>query len=197
MIMRYETLMLMVPEATNDELAHLEAQLDKTVADAKAQLLSFERWGKYRLAYPVRKNDYGIYFLMRFEGEKPACNQVIDEFKSLFGMKYIDLVMRHLLRCLDPKGSLEYQRPESLEEAPTRDVDSFLRRNKMRGLIDKGHPSKGMLAADALNSLGGSAAKANATAPKPAEPKTKAAPQPQPEPEQNAPVKSTEPVKGD
>ena len=59
--------MLTVPEITADETKSIEQQFDRVVADKKGTMVSFERWGKYRLAYPVKKNDYGVYFLARFE----------------------------------------------------------------------------------------------------------------------------------
>ena len=47
--------------------------------------------------------------------------------------------MRNVVVKLDPTASLEYTRPESLEEVPTRDVDTFLKENKMTGLLNKSH----------------------------------------------------------
>ena len=44
--------------------------------------------------------------------------------------------MRHMVSRLDANASAEYQRPKSLEEAPaSRDMDSFLKENKMEGLL--------------------------------------------------------------
>ena len=39
--------------------------------------------------------------------------------------------MRNMICKLDPKESLEYQKPQSLEEAPARDVNSFIRENNL------------------------------------------------------------------
>ena len=80
---RYETLILSVPEITADESSWLELELNKIIQKAKGSIVSFEKWGKYRLAYPIRKNDYGIYFLIRFEMEGELYNQAIKEMKVL------------------------------------------------------------------------------------------------------------------
>lgn len=133
-MVRYETLFLTVPEITNDEASSIETQFDGLVRKAKGAFISFERWGKYRLAYPVAKNEYGVYFLVRFEVDPAQNIQLLDEIKSFFNLKYSNLVKRNLTSKLDPKASLAYQRPESLEESP-HDVDDFLRKNKMEGLI--------------------------------------------------------------
>ena len=50
MIRQYEALLLTVPEITGDEVKHLETQLDKTIKAATGSTISFERWGKYKLA---------------------------------------------------------------------------------------------------------------------------------------------------
>ncbi len=141
-MLRYETLFLTVPEITADESAELESQFDKLVSDAKGNVISFERWGKYQLAYPIRKYDYGVYFLARFEVDEEHKTALLEAIRILFAVRYVDLAMRHVIMRLDSQGSLEYKRPESLEEVPTRDVDTFLKENKMTGLLSKSSGSR-------------------------------------------------------
>lgn len=113
---RYEVLMLAVPEVTQDEAKQVETTLAQKIAAGKGATISFERWGKYQLAYPINKNEYGVYYLLRFE--VPQGTDVIDEMKTLFSIKLNDIVMRHMFNRLDIDGPLTYQRPRSLEEAP-------------------------------------------------------------------------------
>jgi small subunit ribosomal protein S6 len=131
MLARYETLLLTVPEITADEAKSLESQVERIVKDSKGSIVSFEKWGKYRLSYPIRKNDYGVYFLARFEAPAP----VVEEIRNLLAVKLHELIMRQMTVQLDPKASLIYQRPPSLEDAPSRDVNTFLKENKMEGLM--------------------------------------------------------------
>ncbi|MCK5632453.1 30S ribosomal protein S6 [bacterium] len=121
---RYEILILTIPEITKDEASTLEFQVEKLVNQFKGSIISFERWGKYRLAYPVRKNDYGVYFLVRFETEKKQ--SIISELNTLFSVKFSDIVMRKIVSKLDDNQSLEYQKPPSLEDTPKRHISSFL-----------------------------------------------------------------------
>ena len=131
MVSRYEALLLTVPEITVDEAKTIESHLERTIKPAQGVIISFEKWGKYRLAYPVRRNDYGVYFLVRFEAE----TNIIEEVKSVFAVKFHELVMRNMIIELDPTQSLVYQKPASLEDAPVRDVGTFLKENKMEGLM--------------------------------------------------------------
>lgn len=127
-MIRYEALLLTVPTVTQDEAKNIESQIDRVVKENKGSMISFEKWGKYRLAYPVKKNDYGVYFLARFETEESKA--LVNELKTLMAVRLNDLVMRDMVTALDPKESLEYQRPQSLEETPTREMSGFADRRE-------------------------------------------------------------------
>lgn len=135
-MVRYETLFLTVSEITKDEIASVEKQFGELVRAGHGQIISFERWGKYRLAYPIDRNDYGVYFLVRFEVDRAYAQKLLQDIRSFFTLKFNNVVKRSLSTALDSEASLHYQRPESLEETP-HDVDVFLRKNKMEGLINK------------------------------------------------------------
>lgn len=134
-MLRYEALLLTVPEITADEIKSIEQQFDRLIADHKGSVISFERWGKYRLAYPVKRNDYGVYFLARFE--TAASQPLVEEVKTLFNVKLHEVIMRSMISSLEPHQSLAYQRPQSLEETPAREVGPFLKDNKAEALLSE------------------------------------------------------------
>lgn len=127
-MIRYEVLILTVPELTADEAKSIETSLSKLVQSHSGTLISFERWGKYRLAYSVKKNEYGLYFLARFE--TPQAQPLANEVLNLLNVRLHDLVMRCILARLESHESLAYQRPISLEETPTREVGTFFKDSK-------------------------------------------------------------------
>jgi len=120
---RYEILLLTIPELTKDEEASLEDQLEKFLNDHKGSVVSFDRWGKYRLSYPVRNNDYGVYFLMRFDVDNDK--DFLKELRNLFYIKFNDLVMRHIVTRLEKDQPLEYKKPPSLEDVPKKHIGMF------------------------------------------------------------------------
>lgn len=126
-MLRYETLFLTVPEITLDEASAVETHIQKLMKEHAATLVSFERWGKMLLAYPINNNDYGVYFLIRFEVEPAKTEALLEGLKTLLAVKLNETVVRYLVNKLEPKGSWEYQRPESLEDAPSRPAESFAR----------------------------------------------------------------------
>ncbi len=133
-MVRYETLILAAPEITQDETSKLEKQFAEQVKKAQGSLTSYDRWGKYRLAYPIRHNDYGVYFLSRYEIDPANVAEFINELRKLFIYKFENVVMRQMTTRLEG-DDLSYTKPDSLEETPTGDVNSFLRENKMEGLL--------------------------------------------------------------
>ncbi len=137
---RYEVLALTIPEATEDEIRSFETQLQSCLRTAKGSLISFERWGKYRLAYPVRKHDYGVYFLARFELPESSA-EVLSEMKSFINVKFHEVIVRSIISVLSPDDLLAYQRPPSLEEAvPRREGSSFSHSHEED---DHGHGNSG------------------------------------------------------
>jgi len=133
---RYEALILTIPEITNDESNELEKLLDKKIDEFKGKLISYDRWGKYELAYTIRKNDYGVYYLARFDVPEEKKVEIIKDIKSLFDLKFNEIVVRHVISQLDNEETLEYKRPQSLDETP-KDVDQFLKENKMTSISAK------------------------------------------------------------
>ena len=133
---RYESLILTIPEITNDESSEIEKLLDKKIQTFKGKLITYDRWGKYQLAYPVKGKEYGVYYLARFEIPATKKSEILKEVKSLLDLKFNEIVMRHLISQLDINASLEYKRPTSLEETP-KDIDQFLKENRMTGIAPR------------------------------------------------------------
>lgn len=136
MVSKYELLMLAVPEITEDEGKNLEKHVEELIKKAQGSMICFDRWGKYRLAYPVNKNEYGVYFLARFEA--PTNSDVLKEIKHIFVVKLHTIVMRHMFTVLDASAGAVYTRPLSLEETPVREAGSFMREGREGGRESRG-----------------------------------------------------------
>lgn len=135
-MLRYEVLLLTVPEITQDESQKIQDLFSKAIRKAKGEMTSFDRWGKYRLAYLVRKNEYGVYFLVRFNVAIEERDALLDDLRDIFVFKCNNLIMKHMFQRLDEKAAVEYKRPESLEDNP-QDLNDFLKKNEMSGLLKK------------------------------------------------------------
>lgn len=132
-VSRYELMVLAAPEITKEESAEIEKQISEIVKKRQGSMTTFDRWGKYRLAYPIAKNDYGVYFLARFDvaGDEKLNN----DFRSMFKIKFDQVVMRNMLTALESDTPIEYKRPRSLEETPEKEGESLLKGKKVEDLI--------------------------------------------------------------
>ncbi|MBL4587804.1 30S ribosomal protein S6 [Candidatus Babeliales bacterium] len=133
---RYETLMLTRTEITNEEIAMLEKSIAKIVTDADGLMDKFDKWGKYRLAYPVEKNDYGVYFLARYKVPTEKVSAMVKELALFFRIKCNEIVMRHVNVRLEDNAPEQYKKPESVDTAGTASVDEFLKEHKIDSMID-------------------------------------------------------------
>lgn len=149
-MLRYEVLFFTAPEITADEATAVERQVEQLVSQAKGDVISFERWGKYKLAYPVRHNEYAVYFLVRFEVSNESKDSLLEALTHLFAVKQTDLVMRHMVGKLAAGQSLEYTRPGALEEVTSHNVDDFLRDNNMSGFLQNKSVNKANVSTDDL-----------------------------------------------
>src|SRR5215467_6648281 len=64
----YELMFIVRPDMTDEDQDKLISTLENAVASSGGQVKNFEKMGKRRLAYTVRKFHDGVYLLLTFEG---------------------------------------------------------------------------------------------------------------------------------
>lgn len=126
-MMSYEVLMLVRPDITSDEFSTLEKQFDHIISATNGKIQSFDRWGKYRLAYPVRKNNYGVYVLVRFELMPSDIAHAMRELQLFFRIKFSDIVMRYVSKRLPSGVEHTYKKPESIDMGTESRLDPSLK----------------------------------------------------------------------
>lgn len=134
---RYETLFLASTEITDDEIASIEHYLDKQLATVKGKLTVFDKWGKYRLAYPVNKSDYGVYILARYEiGDSSGITNFVKELDSFVKIKCDEFIMRYTSVKLSQNAPAAYIKPDPIDAGRTTNVDKFVKEHKMEGILE-------------------------------------------------------------
>ena len=119
----YEMLLLFRPDVTQDMYNEIKLRLESVVLEEGAgEVVSFDRWGKYLLAYPVKKCSYGVYSLFRFGLGVSISEDVLLRLRSLCLVKFSGDVMRHVFVKVGKDVPGEYCRPDSLEETPRKDA---------------------------------------------------------------------------
>jgi small subunit ribosomal protein S6 len=104
----YETLYVQHPETPTGRVGELNEKLRSVIASAGGEVLDFEEWGTRELAYPIRHQKRGLYFLVRFRGE----GSVVEELER--NLKITDEVLRFITvrvpaRAATSRSSLKRQ----------------------------------------------------------------------------------------
>ena len=134
-MMYYETLILSRPDAASDELDAVLKGFEKIVTTGKGVIAATEKWGKLHLAYPIAKNDYGMYTLVRYEVPEESVKAVLANLISFFRVNCSESVYRHnTSRMKSAIPGYVYKAPE-LAEAGKGNLDSFLKENKIEGFL--------------------------------------------------------------
>jgi len=72
----YETLFVIKPTLTEEEIAAQIAKVKEVLAKVNAELLAIDDMGMRRLAYPVEKNNRGYYTVLFYKAEGAAIAEI-------------------------------------------------------------------------------------------------------------------------
>lgn len=93
---RYETVFIMTPVLSDEQMKETVQKHKKNLEDAGVKIFHEESWGLRKLAYPIQKKSTGFYYLIEFEPEDP---QVIKDMELNF--KRDERIMRFLTIRMD------------------------------------------------------------------------------------------------
>lgn len=131
----YEMLMILtsdIPQTIYDEINNT---IYNIIKQKDGIVVTYDKWGKYLLAYKIKKSTYGIYVLVRFGIAKEKVQEVLQILHNTCNLKYNNYIMRYVFVKIGKTISDIYCRPDSLEDAPRRektyDIDEVIaRKNK-------------------------------------------------------------------
>ncbi len=94
----YEELFIVDPNATDEEIDAIVAQVEGIITEAGGTIDKVDRWGKRRLAYTVKKRDEGYYILVQFSS---ADAQMVRELERR--LRVHEQVLKYLTVRIDEK----------------------------------------------------------------------------------------------
>ena len=97
----YESVVIINAALEDDKIEEVIKKIHTTLTDGGAEITDEERWGRKRLAYPIRKAKTGYYLVTRFTAE-PSFIAKLDRFYRLE-----ENIFRSLIVVLD-KEALKY-----------------------------------------------------------------------------------------
>ena len=66
---QYETVFILTPVLSDDQMKETAAKFKKVLTDNGAEILSEEAWGLKKMAYAIQKKSTGFYCLIEFKAE--------------------------------------------------------------------------------------------------------------------------------
>ena len=101
MVNQYETVFIMTPVLSEEQIKETVIKFRKYLTDNGAEMVLEDSWGMRKLAYPIQKKSTGFYHLFEFKAE----GSIIRDFEVNF--KRDERVMRFLTVKLD-KHAIAY-----------------------------------------------------------------------------------------
>ena len=130
MTRKYELVYIVSPEATDEQVNDLHAQVEAIVQRIGGQLEKTENWGRRKLAYEIGRHKEGTYVLETINGTGELMKEIDRR------LKVSDLVIRHLVvRVDEDQAVIERTRAKRTEESR--------RRRTARGLPPDRQPGEG------------------------------------------------------
>lgn len=92
---KYEMMFIVKATMESENVKATAESIKKLVTDLKGNVVEYKELGEKKLAYPIKKELNGYYFLMQFEANK----EVEAELNRKVGLD--ENVLRHLIIKLD------------------------------------------------------------------------------------------------
>ena len=96
---RYELMLVMRPDAPDEQVDTIVDKATKSVTTAGGQIVKRSPWGRRRLAYPIGQHREGSYHILLFD----APSNAVLELER--GLNITEEVMRHLVTRVDRPSS--------------------------------------------------------------------------------------------
>ena len=93
----YELIYILVPEATEQQVAELQTQIEGIVSRMGGTIEKTDPWGRRKLAYEIGKHKEGFYVLQVIKGGGELMKELDRRLKNLEGL------IRHLIVRVDER----------------------------------------------------------------------------------------------
>ena len=78
---QYETVFILTPVLSEDQMKEAVKKYEDQLAKAGAEIVHEEHWGMRKLAYPIQKKSTGFYQLIEYKAEGNVIADVETELK--------------------------------------------------------------------------------------------------------------------
>ena len=121
----YETTFVIDSLIKPEEVDNIIAKVEKFISNNGGEVLNVDRWGKKRLAYAIKKRQYGYYVHLQYTAPNHLNKNLEREYKL------DENILRHLIVLLTPDAKAELlakkaapvkEEPKSIAAPPAEEV---------------------------------------------------------------------------
>jgi small subunit ribosomal protein S6 len=119
---KYETIFVVDSLLKSEEIESIVSKYERFISANGGKIEDIEHWGKKRLAYEIKKRQYGYYVLIRFDGPPTMIKPLEREYRlneSL--LRYKTLVMEKASIEAAERAAAEVAKTEEKTEAPAKE----------------------------------------------------------------------------
>ncbi len=116
----YETTFLIAPTLPEEEAEQLIEKMAGIVTEKKGKMINVDKWGKRRLAYPIKKFEDAVYVFFLYKGDADVPMELERNFKqteSVIRYLTIKIEERENIRRLKKGASRAVETPPSAPRA--------------------------------------------------------------------------------
>ena len=137
----YETLFIAQPGLAEPEAETLCQTFEQVVRDGQGTFVKSDRWGKRKLAYPVRKHQEGFFYLFQFEAPTGVVTELERRLRNNEQvLKYLSVRLDR--RAVEALAAAEKKAAEKTAARAAREAERAAREGS--GFDDRpGRPSRG------------------------------------------------------
>ncbi|MGD2246130.1 MAG: 30S ribosomal protein S6 [Candidatus Aminicenantes bacterium] len=113
---QYETAFLISPNLEEEETEKVITQMAEVISKKKGKMINEDRWGKRKLAYPIKKFEEAFYVFFHYEGDPEIPSELERRFKQT------EAVLRYLTVKKTQKENVRRKKkvPAEKEDVPPR-----------------------------------------------------------------------------
>ncbi|MBN2357673.1 30S ribosomal protein S6 [candidate division KSB1 bacterium] len=116
---KYETIIVIDSLLKNEEIEGIINKYERFISANGGIIDTIDRWGKRRLAYEIKKRQYGFYVLIRFEAPPAMIKQLDREYRLN------EFLLRTTITKLDKKALAAIAKQPPIPSAPLTETENL------------------------------------------------------------------------
>ena len=118
----YECIYVARPELGEEEVTRLHARVETAIGESEGRVLVSEDWGQRKLAYPIKRHNFGVYRYLNYvaNGETPSKVERIIRLED----NLIRFITVKLADSVDPDNCQEIAEARQAKRVAQRELEA-------------------------------------------------------------------------